>query len=95
MAAAMSCTNQSVCCCILPNFAFAGKFVTPLMGHGSLSRLMLGLTKATQPPHKMRQRMRQQCVCCVVKGALPLQFVMNVRITIVLAVLTPTPNVVC
>ena len=34
--------------------------------------------------------MRQKCVCCVAKGAPPLQFVMSVGSTIVLNVLTPT-----
>ena len=34
--------------------------------------------------------MRQMCVCCVARSAPPLQFVMNVRSTIVLNVLTPT-----
>ena len=50
----------------------------------------MGLTKATQPPHKMRQRMRQKCVCCVARSDPPSQFVMSVRSTIVLNVLTPT-----
>ena len=51
---------------------------------------MFGLTKATQPPRKMRHRMRQMCVCCVV-GSVPLsQFVVSVKSTIVLNVLTPT-----
>ena len=51
---------------------------------------MFGLTKATRPPHMMRQRMRQKCVCCVVRSAPPSRFVMSVRSTIVLNVLTPT-----
>ena len=34
--------------------------------------------------------MRQNCVCCVAKSAPPSQFVMSVRSTIVLNVLTPT-----
>ena len=89
MAAPMSCTSQSVFCCILRNFAFTGKSVTPPMDHGSMSRLMFGLTKATGPPRKMRQRMRQQCVYFVVRRAPPSQFVMSVRSTIVLNVLTP------
>ena len=53
MAAPMSCTNQSVFCCILHNFAFGGKSVTPPKDHGSMSRLMFGLTKATRR-HAMR-----------------------------------------
>ena len=60
------------------------------MNHGSMSRLMFGLTKATRPPRKMRPRMRQKFVCCVVRSAPPSQFVMSVRSTIVLNVLTPT-----
>ena len=90
MAAPTSCTSQSVLCCILHNFALAGKSVTPAMDHGSMSRVMFGLTKATQPPRKMRQMMRQKCVCCVVRSTPPSQFVMSVRNTIVLNVLTPT-----
>ena len=89
MVAPMSCTSQSVFCCILRNFAFGGKYVIPPMDPGSMSRLMFGLTKATRPPRKMRQRMRQQCVCCVLRSAPPSQFVMSVRSTIVLNVLTP------
>ena len=34
--------------------------------------------------------MRQKCVCCVARSAPPSQFVMSVRSTIVLKVLTPT-----
>ena len=55
----------------------------PPMDHGSMSRLMFGLTEATRPPCRMRQRMRQKCVCCVVRSIPPSQFV-------VLNVLTPT-----
>ena len=29
-----------------------------------MSRLTFGLTKATRPPRKMRQRMRRMCVLC-------------------------------
>ena len=86
----MSCTSQSAFCCILHSFAFGGKSVTPPTDHGSMSRLKFGLTKATRPPRKMRQRMRQKCVCCVANGAPPPQFVMSVRSTIVMNVLTPT-----
>ena len=86
----MSCACQSVFCCILHNFASGGKSVTPPTDHGSMSRLMFGLTKATRPPRKMRQRMREKCVCCVATSAPPSQFVMSVRSTIVLNVLTPT-----
>ena len=50
VAAQMSCTSQSVFCCILHNFASGGKSVTPPTDHGSMSPLMFGLTKATQPP---------------------------------------------
>ena len=88
MAAPMSCTSQSVFCCILRNFAFA--LPPPPMDHGSMSRLMFGLTKATRPPRKMRQRMRQKCACCVVRSVPPSQFVVSVKSTIVLNVLTPT-----
>ena len=90
MAAPMSRTSQSAFCCILHIFASGGNSVTPPTDHGSMSRLMFGLTKATRPPDKMRQRMRQKCVCCVANGAPPSQFVMSVRSTIVMNVLTPT-----
>ena len=86
----MSGTSQSAFCCIFHSFASGGKSVTPPTDHGSMSRLMFGLTKGTRPPRKMRQRMRQKCVCCVAKGASPSQFVMGVRSTIVMNVLTPT-----
>ena len=55
VAAPMSCTSQPVFCCNLHNFASGGKSVTPPTDHGSMSRLMFGLTKATRPPRKMRQ----------------------------------------
>ena len=55
-----------------------------------MSRLMFGLIKATRPPRKMRHRMRQNCVRCVVKSVPPSQFVVSVKSTIVLCVLTPT-----
>ena len=90
MAAPMSCTSQSAFCCISLSFASGGKSVTPPTDHGSMSRLRFGPTKATRPPRKMRQRMRRKCVFCVAKGAPPSQFVMSVRSTIVMNVLTPT-----
>ena len=90
VAAPISCTSQSVFCCILHNFASGGKSVTPPTDHRSMSRLMFGLTKATRPPRKMRQWMRQKCVCCVAKSAPPSRLVMSVRSTIVLNVLAPT-----
>ena len=90
VAAPMSCTSQSAFCCISLSFASGGKSVTPPTDHGSMSRLRFGLTKATRPPRKMRQRMRRKCVFCVAKGAPPSQFVMSVRSTIVMNVLTPT-----
>ena len=90
VAAPMSCTSQSAFCCISLSFASGGKSVTPPTDHGSMSRLTFGLTKATRPPRKMRQRMRRKCVFCVAKGAPPSQFVMSVRSTIVMNVLTPT-----
>ena len=92
MAAPMSCTSQSAFCCILHSFASGGKSVTPPpppTNHGSMSRLRFGLTKATGPPRKMRQRMRQKCVCCVADGAPPSRIMMSVRSTIVMNVLTP------
>ena len=70
MAAPKSCTSQSVFCCILHNFASGGNSVDPPTDHGTMSRLMFGLTKAARPPRKMRQRMRQKCVCVVLPKAL-------------------------
>ena len=90
MAAPTSCTSQSVYCCISHNFQFESKSVTPPTDHRSLSRLMFGLTKAAQPRRKIRQRMRQKCVCCVARSTPTSQFVMSVKSTIVLIVLTPT-----
>ena len=90
VAAPMSCTSQSAFCCISHSFASGGKSVTPPTDHGSMSRLRFGLTKATRPPRKMRQRMGRKCVCCVANGAPPSQFVMSVRSTSVMNVLTPT-----
>ena len=58
VAALMSCTSPCVFCCISRNFAFGGKFVTLLMDHGTMSRLMFGQIKATRPLRKMRERMR-------------------------------------
>ena len=55
-----------------------------------MSCLMYGLKKATQPPCKMRERMRQRCVLCVVKNAPPSQFVESVRSIVVRNVLTST-----
>ena len=45
VAVPMSCTSQSVFCCILRNFAFTGKSLTSPMDHVSMPRLMFGLTK--------------------------------------------------
>ena len=60
------------------------------MDHGTMSRLMFGLIKATHPPHKMRERMRQMCVCCVVKSALQSQLVVSAKSIIVMNLLMPT-----
>ena len=59
------------------------------MDHGTVSHLMFGLIKATQPPGKMREMMRQRCVLCLVKSTPPSQFVMSARSIIVLNVLMP------
>ena len=53
-------------------------------------RLMFGLINATQPPCKMRKRMRQRCGLCVAKSSPPSQFVVSARSIILLNVLTPT-----
>ena len=90
MAALMSCTSPCVFCCISRNFAFRGRSVTHLMGHGTMSRLMFGLIKATQLPRKMRERMRQMHACYAVRSAPPAQFVVSARSIIVTNVLMPT-----
>ena len=86
----MSCTSSCVFCCISHNFAFGGRSVTHLMGHGTMSRLMFGLIKATQPPQKMRERKRRMCVCYAVRSTPPSQFVVSARSIIVKNVLMPT-----
>ena len=58
--------------------------VTLLMDHGTMSRLMFGLIKATQPPCKMRERMRQMCVPAVVRSTLPSQLVASAKSIIVM-----------
>ena len=60
------------------------------MGHGTMSRLMFGLIKATRPPPKIRERMRQMWVCCVVKSDPPSLFVVSARSIVVMNVLMPT-----
>ena len=71
-------------------FCIRSGSVTHLMGHGTMSRLMFGLIKATQPPRKMRERMRQMSMCYAVKSAPPSQFVVSARSIIVKNVLMPT-----
>ena len=77
MAALMSCTSPCVFFCISHDFAFGGRYITLLMDHGTISCLMFGLIKATRPPRKMKERMRQMCVPCVVRGAPPSQLVVS------------------
>ena len=67
MATLMSCSNPCVFCCVSRNSAFGGRLVTLLMDHGTMSRLMFGLIKATQPPCKMGKRMRSKCALCCQK----------------------------
>ena len=59
------------------------------MGHGTISRLMFGLIKATQRPRKRGERMRQMCVRCVVTSAPPSQSVVSARSIVVINVLMP------
>ena len=61
-----------------------------LMDHGTMSHLMFGLIKATQPQHKMKVKMRHMCVLCVVTSAPPSQFVVRFKSIIVENVLIPT-----
>ena len=77
MAALMSCISPCVLCCISHNFAFRGRSVTLIMEHGTMSRFMFGLIKATWQPRKMKQRMRQMRVPCVVRSAPPSQLVVH------------------
>ena len=51
---------------------------------------MFGLIKATQPPRKMTERMREMCVCYVVRSAPPSQFVLSAKSIIVTNVLMRT-----
>ena len=60
------------------------------MGHGTMSRLMFGPIKATQLSRKMRERMGQMCVRCVVTSAPPSQFVVSAMSIIVTNVFMPT-----
>ena len=53
-----------------------------------MSSLMFGVMQTTQPPHKMMERMRWRCVCCVAIGAPLPQFVLSARRIIVRIVLT-------
>ena len=59
------------------------------MDHGTMPRLMFGLVKATRPPRKMKERMRQMCAPCVVRSAPPSQVVVSARNIIVMNVLMP------
>ena len=90
MAALMSCTSVCVFHYISRNFAFRVRSVTLLMGHGTMSCPMFALIKATQPPRKMRERMRQMCVTCVVRSAPPSQSVVSARSIIVMNASMPT-----
>ena len=90
VAAQMTCTSLCVFCCISRNFAFGGRSVTLLMDHGTMSRLIFGLIKATQPPRKMKERMRQMCVPWVVRSAPPSQLVVSAKSILVRNVLVPT-----
>ena len=88
MAALMSYTHLSLFYCTFLSFAFGGRSATLLMDHGTMFRLMFGRTRATRPPRMMGER--QKFVCCVVTSAPPSQFVVSVRSTTVVMVLTPT-----
>ena len=80
----MSCTSPCVFCCVSRNLHLqAGP-------SGTMSRLMFGLMKATCPSCKMRERMRQMCVPCVVRSAPPSQVVVSFRSIIATNVLMPT-----
>ena len=51
----------------------------PPYGPQTMSRLIFGLIIATQPPSKLRERMRQMYVCYIVRSAPPSQFVVTPR----------------
>ena len=55
-----------------------------------MSHLVFGLIKATRPPSKMKERMTQMCVLCVVSSAPPSQLVVIAGSIIVMNVLMPT-----
>ena len=59
---------------------------------GTLRRqgCMFGLIKAIRPPRKMKERMRQMCVPCVVRSSPPSQVAVSARSIIVMNVLMPT-----
>ena len=57
---------------------------------GNMSRLTFEVIKATQPPHKMRERMKQMSLLCVVRSAPPSQLVVSARSIIAINVLIPT-----
>ena len=67
MAALMSFTSPCVFCCISRNFAVQGRSVTLIMDHGTIACLIFGLIKATLPPRKTKERMRQMCALCCQK----------------------------
>ena len=72
MVAPMSCTNQSVFCCILPSFALQASPSPPPppTDHGSMSRLMFGLTKAATQDDAEDEA--EVCVlCCQKRSTFP------------------------
>ena len=79
-----------VFCCISRSFAFGGRCVTRGREHGTMSRLMFRVIKASQPPCKMRERMRHISVCYAVRSAPASQFVVSARGILVKNVLMPT-----
>ena len=67
-----------------------GRCVTLLMDYGAMPCLMFGLIKAARPPRKMKDRMSQMCVPCVVRSAPPSRVVVSARSIVVMKVLMPT-----
>ena len=90
MAAPISCTSQSVFCCILHNFASGGKSVTPPYGPWEHVPPHVWTDQSNSAATQDEVEDEAEVVCCVAVSAPPSQFVMSVRSTIVLNVLTPT-----
>ena len=86
----MSCTSQCVFCCILHNFAFGGKSVTPPYGPREhvTPHVWTDQSNSAATQDEIEDEAEVFVLCC--RSAPPSQFVMSAKSTIVLNVLTPT-----